>query len=122
MTEILSKYVTKYTRISLYTLHCVGETSVTRIDIVYVYHVFLANRLTGMQMGMFIGETRDYSINVWKIRLDLRGGHMNSCINLFLELKPKTEKRCPVKPGTTVLVTGQQTFLLFRNVYLPMCI
>ena len=35
-----------------------GESSVTRIDIVIVcvYHVFVANHLTGVQMGNFIGE------------------------------------------------------------------
>ena len=32
-----------------------GETSV-RIDIVYVYHVFVAYHLTGLQVGIFIGE------------------------------------------------------------------
>ena len=42
--------------IYIYTLHCYGEASFMRIDIVYVYHVFTANRLTGVQMGTFIDE------------------------------------------------------------------
>ena len=43
---------------SLYT-HCVvlvKHLFYTRIDIIYVYHVFVANRLTGVQMGIFTGE------------------------------------------------------------------
>ena len=31
------------------------ESSVTQIDIVYVYHVSFANHLTVVQMGIFIG-------------------------------------------------------------------
>ena len=53
-----------------YILQYAGETSV-RIDIVYVYHVFVAYHLFGVQVGIFIGEndkffcfTRDYSIYV----------------------------------------------------------
>ena len=42
--------------IYIYTLHCFDAASVVRIDLVYVYHVFVTNRLTGVQTGIFIGE------------------------------------------------------------------
>ena len=38
-----------------YILQYAGETSV-RIDMVYVYHVFVAYHLTGVQVGSFVGE------------------------------------------------------------------
>ena len=40
----------------IYTLHGFDEASVMRTDIVYIYHVFVANRLTGVQMDFFICE------------------------------------------------------------------
>ena len=48
------------TDVIIHTLHCFGEPSITRIDIVHVHHVFVANRLTGVEMGIFIGEN-DYT-------------------------------------------------------------
>ena len=33
-----------------------------KIYIVYVYHVFVANRSTGVQMGIFIGENDCYFV------------------------------------------------------------
>ena len=42
----------------MYILQYSGETSVLHIHvgIVYVYHVFVANHLTGVQMDIFIRE------------------------------------------------------------------
>ena len=63
VTVILPKSVTMGTQMPyiyiytyIYTLHCFDETSVMRIDVVYVYHAFVANRLFGVQMGIFISE------------------------------------------------------------------
>ena len=45
------------TNVIIYTYHCFGEISVLYANrIVYVFHVFVANLLTEVQRGIFIGQ------------------------------------------------------------------